>query len=367
MTEQRLRTALRELGDLPAPGDLASGALARARRDRRRTGVVLAAVVVLATAAAILVPATLRTRADAPPATPAPAVWVSWYRMLAPTAAGVTESQDYFYDAARRGYRPVPAAGTARIASLSPDGTRAVVAQGRVGAERRMAIVGLDRLAAGLAEADWSVGSIPTSRWTWSPEGTRLLSTDAVGQPSEARVLDAGTRKVTRAPLRLDEMRSGGHAVTWGPGGRGFVAWRWAPLADRPAPGELILLDGAGRPTRRYPLPTVADLVRLSPDGTRALLVTFDPGGTDGRRNQTRLLDLGSGTTAAIGTGPEQWYDERNLVRVEAPASGPSAIILVDAGTGRPVRRSAPAAAGAGQITEIMLARGVPPPGAIVP
>ena len=366
MSEQSLRTALRELGDVPPPADLASGALARARRDRRRNGIALAAVVVLATAAAILVPATLRSRADAPPAMPTPAVWVSWYRTLAPTASGVTTSQDYFYDSGRRGYRPVPDPGTAMIASVSPDGTRAVVAQGRAGAQR-MAIVDLDRIAAGLAETDWSAGSIPAGRWTWSPDGTRLLSTDMVEQPTEARVLDAGTRKVTRTPLRLDEMRSGGHAVTWGPGGHGFVAWRWAPLADRPAPGELILLDGAGRPTRRYPLPAVADLVRLSPEGTRALLVTFEPRGTDRRRNQTRLLELGSGTTAAIATGPEQWYDERNLVRVEAPASGPSAIIVLDAGTGRTVRRSTPPAAGAGQIIDLMLARGVPPPGAIVP
>ena len=66
---------------MPPPADLAGGALARARRDRRRAGIALAAVVVLATAAAILVPATLRTRAERAAGRARPrAVWLSCYR-----------------------------------------------------------------------------------------------------------------------------------------------------------------------------------------------------------------------------------------------------------------------------------------------
>lgn len=361
MSDQRLRTALRELGDVPAPADLASAALTRARRDRRRAGVALAAAVVLATAAAILVPATLRTRAEAPPAAPAPTptVWIPWYQT---GTRGMAPSQTFFYDPASHGYRATPRSGGG-ISALSPDGRRAVVTQTTAG-RRRMAIVGLDRVAAGLTEADWSA-AVPVAQWQWSPDGTRLLSTDDPNQPTEARVLDVETRVVTRVPLGLDELIPNARGLAWGPGGDGFVTWRTGPVQGRPG-GELVVFDGAGRPTRRYPLPATAGLVRLTPNGQRALLMHLDT--SDPARHRFWILDLRTGTTTAVpARGPADWYDERHLLRLDVPASGPSALVVLDAYTQRIVRRSVPPVAGPGRLTGLLLARGVAPAGAIVP
>ena len=63
-----LHRALLDLGDVPAPPDLAGRALARARRDRRRRlpATVLAAVA--AVAAAVAVPVTALGRSSPPAA-----------------------------------------------------------------------------------------------------------------------------------------------------------------------------------------------------------------------------------------------------------------------------------------------------------
>jgi hypothetical protein len=363
MSDQ-LRAALRELGDVPPPTDLASGALARARRDRRRRQAGLAAAVVLAVTAAIAVPVALLRRAELPPAAPVPAVWVSWYQV------GAASDQDFFfYDPASRGYRPAPTRlADGVIAAMSPDGARAVVAQspegptGPTGRTGRTAIVGLDRVAAGLTEAAWSA-RIPDGFWEWSPDGTRLLDQPRTDRPHEARVVDVRSRRLTRVPLQLFAADYGDR-LGWGPRGRGFVIW-WDQVHGRPMAGPgpaLAVLDEAGRLTRRYPLPAKVDLVQLSPDGGRALLVSV---GSEAR--QASILDLGTGSVTPIAGHPTWWYNERTLLRVDVPASGPSALVLVDADTGREVRRSGPPVAGPGQLTSILLARGTPPPGAIVP
>jgi hypothetical protein len=372
MSEQRLRTALRELGDVPAPADLAGGALARASRDRRRARAGLAAAVVLAVIAAIAVPTALLRRPESAPAAPARAVWVAFYATA--LSGDVSSGRSYYYDPVSRGYRALPDLDTGAIVAASPDGSRVVVAQGTGGKTGRTAIVDIDRLPAGLTEADWSAGAIPDGFWSWSPDGTRLLSTEG-GRPPEPRVLDVRTRAVTRVPIALYRPQYG-DGLSWGPRGRGFVVSRWVQVRDRGAASgqplfaaELAVLDDAGRLIRRYPLPlpSQVDDVRLSPGGGRALLLSFRPadGGQPDRR--AWVLDLGTGSTTPLGTVPTGWYDERTLFRVDVPAAGPSEIVLLDASTERVVRRSVPPIAGPRQLSYVGLARGTPPPGAIVP
>ncbi len=360
-----LRTALHDLGDVPPPPDLADRALDRARRDRRRTGVALAAVAAVATAAAVVVPLSLRTGA-APPATPppAPAVWVSGY--LAVTGNGAEPVyQAHVYDPAARDFRVVPVT-EARLVALSPDGSQAVVAPPGSGQEG-MVVVGLDRLIAGLTEADWQQPRLPLAgSWTWSPDGTRLLAGYAAYRPTRATVVDVRTRAVTEVPLQLDELRAADHGLTWGPGGRGFLTWRSTLDERRPGRGEVAVYDEGGRPTRRYPMPALADQVWLSPDGNRALVVSRMPDPPSRPNDQSWVLDLRTGATTSPVLSPDGWYDDGHLVRVDIPQRGNPTIAVLQPERERVIRRSALVLPARTALIRVLLARGTPPPGAIV-
>jgi hypothetical protein len=370
VSDDRLRTALRELGDVPPPAGLAAGALARARRDRRRGALALAATVVLATAAAILAPATLRTRAPAPPAAPPPAgppaaVWVSAYLTVTPRSGSDPLWQAQVYDPATRRYRAVPVS-EARLVTVSPDGSQAVVAPPGAGADR-MAVVRLDRLTAGLTAADWRQPRLPKAQWwTWSPDGTRLLSGDVAYRPTAAVVVDVRTRGVTEVPLQLDELRSGEHGLAWGPGGRGFVTWRSTRGEEHPAPGEVVSYDEGGRPIRRYPLPALCDEVQLSPDGSRALVISRMPDPPARPDDQSWLLDLRTGATSTLTRSPDYWYADGLLVRIDVPQRGAPSVAVVEPDGERVRRRTALALPAGAQLTGVLVAHGGPPLGAIV-
>lgn len=358
-----LRSALRELGDVPPPADLASGALARVRRDRRRRLVGLSAVAAAAAAAAVTIP-TLAIDRPAPPAAPPPAVWVSGYLTVTPRTGTDPLWHAHVYDSATRHYRAIPVS-EARVVSVSPDGSQAVVARTDADADR-MAVVRLDRLTAGLTEADWQQPRLPPARWwTWSPDGTRLLSGDAY-RPTQAVVVDVRTRAVTEVPLQLGELRSGDHGLTWGPGGRGFVTWRATMGEDRPAPGEVVIYDEGGQPTRRYPMPARSDVVRLSPDGSRALVISSMPDPPSRPDDQAWLLDLRTGATSSLTLSPDYWYADGQLVRVDVPQRGDPSIAIVEPDDERVLRRTTLAIPGGAHLTGVLVAHGGPPPGAVV-
>ena len=125
-----------------------------------------------------------------------------------------------------------------------------------------MAVVRLDRLAAGLTEADWA-RRLPLGRWSWSLDGTRLVSPDYRQRPAQAVVVDNATGKVTRVPLRWEAQPPSDYELTWGPGGRGFAAWRLGVYPGDTATHQLTVFDETGRPTRRYPLNRPFPLNRL--------------------------------------------------------------------------------------------------------
>lgn len=347
MNHELLRTALRELGDVPPPADLAGPALRRARRDRRRWQTAAVVAVAVAVAAAILVPVALRGPTRPPPASPAPAVWVPAYR----TAGG----PDAVYDATTRGYRPTPGLGV----QPSPDGSRALV---RDLDTNRYALVPLARLASGLRPSDWASGLPPLS-WRWSADSTRLLAADDVLRPTQAVTVDARTGRLTRVPL--GQSGAGNRALAWGPGGRGFAVWnqRASGAAAPPARVELTLLDESGRVSRRYPLSGV-DRVSFSPNGQQALLTGDTLDGHDVHERNS-LLDLRTGKVTAVPTGGDQWYDGERLLQIEPRASAATVVTVAVAATGQIERRST---LPAGQeIVDVSLARGGPaPPGAIV-
>jgi hypothetical protein len=359
MTDERFRAALLELADVPPPADLATAALTRARRDRRRVRIGLVVAVVAAVAAALVVPAALRGHPEAaPPASPAPAVWVPAYRTTDP------DTPAYVYDAAGTRYRPVKDL----LVVPSPDGRLALVQKIYT---LRFAVVPIARPAAGLRESDWRA-ELAGQHWTWSPDSTRLLAQSGTLRSTRAEVFDVRNGTITRIPLQLGPLASADHEVEWAPTGGGFVAWQRAPFPHPSATvgsGQLLLLDATGRVTERRPMPQI-DNIRWSPDGTRALLVRYDPAARSNSRYW--LFDVRSARLVPTPAAADQWYDEQRLLRLD-PGIGPTVqsdrpneAVIIDAATGsvaRRVRLPVPAMVGVGYI---YLARGTPPPGAIV-
>lgn len=140
------------------------------------------------------------------------------------------------------------------------------------------------------------------------------------------------------------------------------------------ARGELVVFDETGRPIRRHALPAVRDVTLFpnasvvpSPDGRRALLTGSSTIDANGIRGKSWVVDLETGTTSYLSVPQQQWSDERHMIRIDASPRQPSSVVVVDVDTRAVVSRSAiPAFPGSLAITGVTLARGVPPPGAVV-
>ncbi len=329
--ELRLRAALRELSDVPPPADPAGAALARAGRDRRRSGLLVAGVAV-GVAVAVAVPtAVLR---DGPGTVPVPA------GTAAAPAAGppppgrpaarrqVVSAYNYVdddmlsavLDPSTGGYVPLDA-----HVDLSPDGRRVAVGaewdgESRLGIADRTAL-----LRDGLDAVRWLDRRVPwDGRAKWSPDGKRLLLTAGIktGPPLRAYVVDGDTGAVLRE-LRFPSISEPpALAFSWSPDGREiFLPTSW---------GAVQFFDLTGRPTRRWQglgTDVTGWWSGSSPSGRLLALETIGAG-----------PDTKSAVVVETGTG-------RVVARLPEPARGPARPAGGD-GAGRGVvRRGAPAAA----------------------
>ena len=351
MSEQRLRTALRELGDVPAPADLAGGALARARRDRRRTVVALAVVAVV-TAVAVTVPAVLLHRRTAePPASVPPRFFVSgfasWDR-AEPTSGG---GRPQLYDRSAAGY----AASRWSAAVPAPDGRMVAVISGT----GRVGLVAADR-AGDPAAVRWTATTVPGRTATWAPDGGRLLAAGvtridhtAGRVTARATVIDARTAAGRALTLRWAQHGTVSGWIIFGPQGEGWAA---GPPAIRLPGGSdaLQLFDRRGRLLRTVPVgPGRLPDQPFSPDGRLVAVAEL---------GSTRVIELASGTErgtldgAAVG-----WYDDDRLVVLAGRV-----VRVVDVGSGRVLAERTLVAPGR-ELTGVWLAPldGPPPPGAI--
>jgi hypothetical protein len=350
-----LRTALLELGDVPPPPDLAGGALARARRDRRRD-VAVAGIAAVLTAAAVAVPVAALGRPDpTPPAAAlAPRFLVTGYASRDPdeTTFGLGSYQVYRRSA---GYLGTPW----RAAVPSPDG-RAMAVTARDG---KVGIVSADRVG-DPAAVRWIPGPSSEPGPVWSPDSRRLYvpahyvrtDTQAGTVAVFGVVVDARTaaRRETRLRWRQAGRLTG--QIVFGPGGAGFAV---APARSSPSPeaGDILrLFDGLGKPLRTVRVGRVAVPGQpFSPDGR--LLATYADG-------QTQVLDLATGAKVGRPAAGEAvgWYDGGRLV----VRTGRS-VRVVNFRSGRVLAERDLAAAGR-ELTGVWLAPldGPPPPGAIV-
>ena len=336
--ELRLRAALRELSDVPPPADPAGAALARAGRDRRRSGLLVAGVAV-GVAVAVAVPtAVLR---DGPGTVPVPA------GTAATPAAGppppgrpaarrqVVSAYNYVdddllsavLDPSTGGYVPLDA-----HVDLGPDGRRVAVGaewdgESRLGIADRAAL-----LRDGLDAVRWLDRRVPwEGRAKWSPDGKRLLLTAGIktGPPLRAYVVDGDTGAVLRE-LRFPSISEPpALAFSWSPDGREiFLPTSW---------GAVQFFDLTGRPTRRWQgLDTdvtgwwsgsspsgrllALETIGAGPDTKSAVVVETGTGRVVARLPEPAPAPARPGQPAE--TGPVVgWYDEEHLLRLRATAA----------------------------------------------
>ncbi|HEV7653558.1 MAG TPA: hypothetical protein VGP36_02320 [Mycobacteriales bacterium] len=270
MNHDLLRTALRELGDVPPPADLAGSALARARRDHRRRLVAAVAAVVAITALAVAVPVALRPDRAGPPATPAPT-------SAGPVVAAFTGIGPDPFTA----YSLLRDPATSRYVRIgvpdlspSPDGRRVVVRSGGVeGSPGYPSTFGVaDRgalLRDGLTAVRWldpAVQTVAAPLPRWSPDGTRLAySSIRKGEDVvRAGVVNAATGR-TEATFTIPE-RCSDCDLSWSADGRELGLVR--------TNGGVQFYDLTGRPATRWGAPDAViapDWWAVSPDRRRFL------------------------------------------------------------------------------------------------
>jgi hypothetical protein len=341
MTDDRLRTALRELGDVPPAPDLASAALRRVARDRRRARIGLIVGVVVAVTAAVALPTALRGRTQAaPPAAPPASVtgpaWVSAYYGFDDNDPRMTER---VYDPATKGYRNV---AEGNDVMPSPDGTQALV---RV--KDGFAVVPIARTERPMGPSD-IVPELTGNEWSWSPDGTKLLGYINRGQLTATSVFDVRTRTLIRVPLHLDRTVRN-RELGWAPDG-GFVVTTVPQASIRMQPQqrtEVDFLTPDGRITRRLFLAKV-DHIYPSPDGTLALVVFYPTIDNVLQPPQTQLLDLRTGARTSAPEGG--WAFGHRLLALDPPVdkqinpktgrpTKPTSLVVVDAPTGKELHR----------------------------
>lgn len=349
MNDTDLRKALYDLGDVPPPPDLAGAALARARRDRRRTLTGLIAGVAVLAAAAVTVPAVVLGHRDAAPVAARTGVAVSGFLSFNPQLPG-DRGEKRVYDPSSGQY--VTPEWSAAVPS--PDGRQvAVTSYSDVSrGTSRIGVVAADRVL-DPAAVRWvtASGRDRTSpaldlSGVWSPDGSRVIfsaGTSVESDPTGARydwriiVVDAGTlasHEVTMTytgPAETDT--EGFDPVVFGPGGRGF--------AVVPTGGPLLLFDERGKPAGTVRTgPATLPNQPFSPDGR---LVAVRVGGSTGHvGGSTRVLDTATGAEVGRVEGTVIGWLDNGRYAVWAGRS----VRVVELGSGRVVaEREAPIAA----------------------
>jgi hypothetical protein len=351
MNDDRLRTALHDLSDIPPPPDLAGSALARARRDRRRitAGITAAAGILVATVLAlpaVFGPPGPSISAGAPTGagTPLPSAYVYAY-------SKINRSDETVYDPATHSYRQT----SSNFPGRSPDGRLWVVVD--TGTQLRYGVVGLADLIAGRPPARWLLTSHDGPRW--SPDSTRLLYTEYAGT---GRTWSVDVRTGVRTEIRfsgLGDLTGRVNWVGWGPGG-GFLAEVLpTPRTARNPDGtvlydprgtvEIAVTDATGVVRTRAAMPTAGGPASLSPEESR--FVTSDG----------KVLDRATGRMLDIAAVPAGWLDEDHLVVWDRTASR---LRVVDVRTG--ATTSTTALPKDVVVPEIAVVDGDVPPGAIV-
>lgn len=352
----QLRTALKDLADVPPPAVSTAAVLAGARRRRRRGLAALTTAAAAVTAAVLAVPTLLpNTPAPAEPAAASPRVVITGYDALSRTAESLGTS--VYVPSARR-YVTTPWA----MAVVSPD--RQWVAVTRKPPSDAVGIVRIDRVADPSA-VRWLADSVPViQEWPiWSADGSRLLlpgrNDDLVFSGNEIRVDNAVLVIEPRtAAWRLVHMRftitrqdvGGGYGGTVsGPRGKGFAFSN---------AGYLWLFDEQGRLTGRTKAKEVDPRDRpFSPDGRLALVALNE------RLPSSGVLDVSTGAQVSRASGePIGWLDDRHYV-----VSVENSLRVVELRSGRVVkeRKLVPDGITLGRVTVAPLS-GAAPPGAVV-
>jgi hypothetical protein len=367
MSDDRLRTALRELGDVPPAPDLASAALRRLERDRRRTRIGLIVGVVVAVTAAVVVPTALRGRTQAaPPAAPAPVTepgWVSAYYAIDDNDP--RGSVQWVYDAAAKGYREV---ADRVVVTPSPDGKQALVRM-----NGGFAVVPITRTERPLGPSD-AVPELSGNEWSWSPDSTKLLGIINRGTLTAAPVFDVGTRTLTRVPLHLDPTVRN-RLLDWAPDGQ-FMVTTVPQVSIRTQPHqrtEIDFLGSDGRISRRLQLAKV-DRMRPSPDGTMGILEFFPFVNNAVQSPDVQLLDMRTGVRTPAPEGG--WAYGHRLYRLDPPLdkqinpktgrpTKPTSLVVVDAPNGKELRRFRLPVPDGVWVEQVNISLGPVPPGAI--
>lgn len=359
MNDDRLRTALHELGDVMPPPDLAGSALTRARRDRRRT---VAGLVALLAATAVTVPALVLGHA-APAET---GVAARSHAVVAGFAGWdpKTGANDYWaYDGSSGRYVRTPW----RSAVPSPDGRLVLVSEWNSQKIDHVGIVAADRVldrtaVRWISDGRFHPGQVPPGDGpgVWSPDSSRVLLmafvTTGAGPRTEWHVVvfDARTlaaREVALAPPAGGLVVTlGSTRVVFGPHGKGFAFL---------TPGVLALFDEQGRATGQVPVgKAVMHDQPFSADGRLVAVYSVGPSG-----GYSQMLTVAGGGEVGRADGDAVgWVDDRHCV-VQVGRSAR----VVEIPSGRVVAERQLAPAGR-QLTGVWLAPldGAAPPGAVV-
>jgi hypothetical protein len=371
--DRRLRAALHDVADVPAPEFAPAAALTGARRRRRRRATALVAGVAAVAAAAIAVPAVALRPGPAQPAAAAGRSVVAGYAFAHPRIVTRSNLGDYrMYD--RRSGRYV--ATPWRTAVPSPDGRLVAVSAWEIG---KVGIVAADRVLDPTA-VKWIANSLggggdPSISAVWSPDGSRVLldayfaSTLVENGPGEryrvefgALLVDARTMASRVVLLRSVQTDSpaGMGKIVFGPGGKNFAVAMDVGEVSAPSDGVLVLFDERGSATAQIRIgPATVPDQPFSPDGRLVAVHSSDVfyGGS------TRVLTLATGAEVGRSDGDVVgWLDDRHYV-VRAGGS----VRVVELGSGRVLAEKRLAPTG-GDLTGVwpVALRGTAPPGAIV-
>ncbi len=385
MSDDRLRSVLLELGDVPAPPDLAGAALTRGRRDRRRAIAGLVGLVAILAAAAVTVPAVVMGRpTTSHPATgPITGLMVAGYGSVVDSYNGtipdvVTEGGWYFppggeptvYNPSRDGFSKPPW----RIAVPSPDGRMFAVSDagtthtphGDLQKAGRIGIVPADRID-DPAAVRWVPGSDTYGDLSWEADSRRLAfqpkDTPSEGPGLPVSLIDVST--LHRTTLLLATTRPTGlvgHLPNVPPDGRGFVTTVRLPLPGGGGVTQWILryYDERGARIREVRIAGTADLPTqvAQPFSADGRLVAMAGG------DSTDIVDTASGRVVLphVNGVFAGWYDQQRFVVWLGRT-----VRVVDRRTGRVLAQKVLAPAGR-KLTNVWLApvHGDAPPGAIV-
>ena len=232
------RTALLDMTDVRVPPDLAGAALTLAGRRRRRRvlGTALGAAVLAA--AAVLVPAVLRTDRAAPPV--APTVVVPWRIVAYDAGSGTGHQFSELLDPATGAWVRVPYP----LLVPSPDYRWVLVGRG----DAELGIAARADLLRDPGSVRWLPGSRGYEQPRWSADGRVLLTLRgpvAAGSDEPVTkgflVVDAATARATSAPYTFPLREP----LFWGPGDR-LVGAADHVLGRDPAPDSSGGVDGPG-------------------------------------------------------------------------------------------------------------------------